>query len=311
MVAAPAQSVAGHPTRTPAVSIVMAVHNGAATLAAAIGSVLAQTLSDWELILVDDASTDDFEAVVAGFDDPRLRVLRNPARLGLAASLNRGVEAALAPCVARMDADDLCLPARLERQLRRLQAQPAIDLLGTAILMFTDDGTPLGVMPAPAGHEAICASGRGGAFSLYHPTWMGRTEWFRRHPYDPAFSKAQDFELLLRAAPTSRYDNLPEALLGYRADPGIRLGKRLQTRRHVLKALARNAANARSRLELLQAMGTTLVKAALDVASSLQGSALGRRLLLRPAGASELDAWRALLASVQRNPAADARPRQP
>ncbi|HMM71405.1 MAG TPA: glycosyltransferase family A protein [Rhodocyclaceae bacterium] len=293
------QAVTGNRTGEPEVSIVMAVHNSAPTLAAAICSLLAQTFRNWELIVVDDASTDHFQAVMARFSDPRIRILSNPTRQGLAASLNRGVEGASAPSLARMDADDICYPARLERQLRLLQAQPSIDLLGTAIMMFRDDGTPLGIAPAPAGHEAICASGLAGSYNLYHPTWMGRTDWFRRHRYDPAFSKAQDFELLLRAAPTSRYANLPEALVGYRVDPVIRLRKRLQTRVHVLKAVARNAATARVRMALLRILGVTIGKAGLDVASSLGRGALGRRLLLRRPSASEADAWRDIWSSVQ------------
>lgn len=289
-------------SRVPEVSVLMAVFNGAQTLDTAIQSIVNQTFENWELILVDDASTDDLNSVVNQFRDTRIRVIRNVTNLGLAASLNRGVAAASAPYIARMDADDICYPSRLEHQLRQLKAQPSIDVLGTSILVFQVDGEPLGIALAPIEHAAICISKLNGSFSLFHPTWMGRADWFRRHPYDPAFSKAQDFELLLRAAPTSRYGNLPDVLLAYRVDLVLRLRKRLQTRIHVLKALVKNVRTLRDRLELLPVAAFTALKVGGDVVSSLRGVMVFSKLRFRALSQTELGTWFDIWSTFENNP---------
>ncbi|MEP7225551.1 MAG: glycosyltransferase family 2 protein, partial [Actinomycetota bacterium] len=104
----------------PLVSVLLAVSNGEHYLRAAIESVLRQTISDLELIVVDDGSTDETPEILAAVDDPRLQVLRNEGRLGLAVSLNRGLDEARGRYVARLDADDIAFPRRLERQLQRM-----------------------------------------------------------------------------------------------------------------------------------------------------------------------------------------------
>src|SRR5207247_1915670 len=107
-------------TPVPLVSVLLAVHDDARFLREAIDSVLGQTLDDLELIVVDDHSTDETPELLAAVVDPRLRVLRNDAQSGLAASLNLGLGHASGKYVARLDADDVALPERLERQLERL-----------------------------------------------------------------------------------------------------------------------------------------------------------------------------------------------
>src|SRR5712691_9294956 len=101
----------------PLVSALLAVHNDVRYVRSAVTSVLRQTLADLELIVVDDASTDDTAAVLAGGADGRVTVLRNEEQLGLAASLNRGLDRASGRYVARLDADDVALPERFERQV--------------------------------------------------------------------------------------------------------------------------------------------------------------------------------------------------
>lgn len=126
-------------TPTPAVSVVLPVRDGGARLADAVASILAQTLTDLELLVVDDGSRDG--AVAALPDEPRLR--RLPVRgSGLVAALNTGLAAASAPFIARMDADDVARPPRLERQLELLADRPEIAIAGAEVAIVTDDGPP-------------------------------------------------------------------------------------------------------------------------------------------------------------------------
>src|SRR3954470_5796718 len=104
-------------SRRPLVTVLMSVHNGAAFIQEAVESVLTQTLEDFEFLLYDDASTDGTTDYLMGLRDPRLSVFRNEENLGLAATLNRGIDMAKGEYVARMDADDVCVPDRLQRQV--------------------------------------------------------------------------------------------------------------------------------------------------------------------------------------------------
>jgi glycosyltransferase involved in cell wall biosynthesis len=278
----------------PLVSVVLPVHNAAYTVTAAVRSIQGQSLADWELIVVDDASTDDSGARLRAIADSRIRVIRNAANLGLAASLNRGIAEAGGRFIARMDADDVSFPDRLARQHAFLDANPAVDLVGAGMLVVTKSGEIAGALRPPTGHREICAAGRGGHFPLYHPTWFARAAWHRAHAYDPAFRKAQDFELLWRAAPASTYANLPELLLAYRADPG-QLGKRLRTRAYVLRAYARNASG--PRWQRLRGACLTGLKGAADMVLASPAGRLLQRPLPR-ADAAETVAWANLQAEV-------------
>ena len=124
----------------PHVTFLVAAHDAAATLRAAVASVLGQSVRELELVVVDDGSGDATPDLLARVDDPRLVVLRNGERLGLAASLNRGLDAARGRWVARLDADDIALPERVEAQLARLSGADPPALLGSAVREFGDDG---------------------------------------------------------------------------------------------------------------------------------------------------------------------------
>src|SRR4029450_2227291 len=114
----------------PLVSVLVAVHDGARHLEPAITSVLRQTVHDLELVVVDDASSDETPASLRGVRDPRLIVVRNDERLGLAGALNVGLDRCRGRYVARMDGDDIAFPEWLERQLRELHDQPQLAMVG-------------------------------------------------------------------------------------------------------------------------------------------------------------------------------------
>jgi glycosyltransferase involved in cell wall biosynthesis len=119
---------------TPTVTVLMSVYNSLPYLREAVDSILAQTYDAFEFLIVDDASTDGSRAVLHEYarKDPRIRILENDVNQGLGFCLNRGLEAAGTPWVARMDADDVAFPERLALQMQYLDAHPEVDVLGGA-----------------------------------------------------------------------------------------------------------------------------------------------------------------------------------
>ena len=141
----------------PAVSVLMAVRDGAPWVAEAVASVLGQTAGDLELIVIDDGSTDATPELLARVRDARLRVDRRAAA-GLTPSLNRGLALARAPLVARLDADDLALPDRLARQGAFLAAHPEVGLLGGGVRELDADGREVAVRVPPTQDDALRAA---------------------------------------------------------------------------------------------------------------------------------------------------------
>jgi glycosyltransferase involved in cell wall biosynthesis len=206
----------------------MPVYNCDRTLAAAVQSILNQTFENWELLILDDGSTDRTLQVAQSFRDERIRVVADGEHKGLVARLNRAIQMSSGKYIARMDADDVAYPERLERQVDYLERHPEVDLVGCSMLVFGKDGTTLGCRPSPETHEELCRRPSAG-FHIWHPTWMGRMEWFRARQYDPKAIRAEDQVLLLRSYLTSRFACLPEILQGYR-ESRLFLGKILRSR---------------------------------------------------------------------------------
>ena len=199
----------------------MAVYNVARFLREAVDSVLAQTFTDFELVVIDDGSTDDSPAILATYADPRLVVIRQP-NAGLIASLNTGIRAARGELVARMDPDDRCEPNRLVVQVAYLDAHPEVALVGSAVSTMDEDGRRLAPrVPFLATHAEIWST-------------VGRRPWVFCHPavtfrraaavaaglYDPRYVHAEETEFFARLMSTDTASNLPEVLLNYRIRRG-------------------------------------------------------------------------------------------
>jgi glycosyltransferase involved in cell wall biosynthesis len=183
----------------PLVSVLLAAHDDASFLAEAIDSILRQTLDDFELVIVDDASTDGTATLLDTVDDKRLRVVRNEEQAGLAASLNRGLDVAEGRYVARLDADDVALPERLERQVERIRAEPRCAVVGSAVVDLDEDGRPGAVHVLPAGPtplrwHALFSS------PFFHPTVLVDREVLDAHNlrYDLEFLESEDYDLWTR-----------------------------------------------------------------------------------------------------------------
>ena len=203
--------------RLPLVSVIMSMRNSATTVGTAIRSVLMQSLRDFELIVIDDGSSDQSAAIVEAFGDRRIHLIREARSAGLAARLNQAVALSRGEFVARMDADDICFPDRLSRQIARLGEDPKLDLIGCGAVVFTSNGDLVGEIPIGLDHEEIVSRPFVG-FPFPHPTWCGRASWFRNHPYDGSLEYAEDQDLLLRSFRHSRLAGLDSVLLAYRQD---------------------------------------------------------------------------------------------
>ncbi len=207
-------------TNPPAISVIMPVFNGEAFLAEAIRSIQAQTFRDFEFLACDDGSTDHSVEILEKFarEDQRIRVVQN-AHVGLEAILNIGIQTAKGEYLARMDADDIALPSRLELQIRYLQQHPEITVLGGQAAFIDEAGKVAGLWQMPLEHlqmddNHICSRN----VSLIHPTvMMRRSAVLKVGGYRVVAKRCmEDVDLWLRLAEMGRVANLPDVVLKYR-----------------------------------------------------------------------------------------------
>ena len=261
----------------------------------AIRSILWQTYGRWELLIIDDASSDNSVAIARGFDDSRIRVITHLFNRGLADTLNQALDLAIGDYFARMDQDDVAFPARLATQVAYMRDHPSVDLLATGILSFEGAGRARGILPMKEEHEEICRKPWAG-FYMPHPTWLGRVEWFLKYRYRSFADKAEDQHLLFRAFAASRFACLSEVLLAYREEPRA-LGRKLATRRVLWRAFLWEALKARQYYVALRVCVLQPAKMLGDILNSKFGfRQLRRRVLPVPPALQE--SWEALWKAI-------------
>ena len=216
------QAVTTPGIRRPAVSVVMSCFNAAAWLGEAVDSVLAQTMADFEFITVDDGSTDDTARILeaCAARDARLQVVRKPST-GLGDSLNVGIAKARGAWVARLDADDLCAPDRLERQLALARSDATLVFVGSGLVLIDDQGRPSATHRYPADHDGLvrCLQ-QVGKFPA-HSSALIRTEALRRAGgYRTRIRRAQDWDLWLRLSTLGRLACVDAPLVRIRKHAG-------------------------------------------------------------------------------------------
>lgn len=211
----------------PAVTIAIPFYNSEATLLDAIRSVFAQTHQNWELILMDDGSTDGSLELARSIDDPRVRVCSDGRNKRLAARLNEITRLARHEFIARMDADDLMTRDRIERQLRVLVEHSNVDLVSAGLVSMSDDLKASGARVAPKGYEVTQWEVLAGKAWITHAAVLGRRAWFRRNPYDESLRLSQDTNLWIRAYGKGdlRIRILPVSLYFYREDGNVAYAK--------------------------------------------------------------------------------------
>ena len=206
----------------PRVSVLMPVYDAESDVARAVDSILGQTFSDFELLVLDDGSRDRSLEIVERVcgDDPRVRLFRN-THAGLTVRLCEGVAAARGEFIARQDADDISRLERFEHQVLFLESHPEVSVVGAGSLTIDPDGMPIRERPVPLDHDAIEAlllQGRGDAI-LHSATLFRRTHLIDAGGYRPETEPAEDVDLYLRLAERGRLANLPLTLLESRQHP--------------------------------------------------------------------------------------------
>ncbi|MGB9624073.1 MAG: glycosyltransferase family 2 protein [Phycisphaerae bacterium] len=203
-------------SKHPAISIVMPVYNPGAYLGPAVQSIFAQTFTDWELLAIDDGSTDGSWEYLQRIDDPRVRIARNERNLGVCVTINRAMDLAQGRWIARMDADDINVPTRLEKQIAALEADRRIDLLGTGTFL-TDAALNCISVRRPVTNHAEIVRHPSLFFPLTFGALMGKAEWWKRWRMDPrAGISGHEFDLYFRSHLESRFSNVAEPLYIYR-----------------------------------------------------------------------------------------------
>ncbi|MEP6668721.1 MAG: glycosyltransferase [Chthoniobacter sp.] len=198
------------------ISVIMPVYNAAPYVGEAIRSALAQTLGDFEFIIIDDASTDGSREVLASFTDPRCRVLANATNLGAAETKNRGLAEARGEFVAFLDADDVAVPQRFARQVEWLRAHPNVGLVGSSIEHIDGAGNSLGFFdlsePDPGALRArLCTQNR-----IAQSSVMLRASALGMLRFRKEFEPAEDYDLWVRLASQSELVVLGDVLVRYR-----------------------------------------------------------------------------------------------
>src|SRR5687767_502933 len=191
---------------TPAVTVLMPVYNADRFVAQTVNTIINQTFHDYEFIIINDGSTDRSHEILQDYAarDPRIRLVSRP-NTGYVVALNEGLALARGTFVARIDADDLADPRRLELQVARMRSEPDLVALGSNANAMDEDGRMLGDYDVPSTHEEIEANHLRGSSSIHHPAVMLRPEAVRRvGGYRREFMPCEDFDLWLRLGEVGR-----------------------------------------------------------------------------------------------------------
>ncbi|MDR2955101.1 MAG: glycosyltransferase [Prevotella sp.] len=199
----------------PKVSVLMPVYNAERFLDKAIGSIISQTFTDWELILINDGSTDNSEAVINRFEDERIYYIKNPENQGLIKTLNKGIDYCHGRYIARMDADDISQPHRLQEQVDFLEYHPDHIMCGTNAIVIDNEDKATGKIRNLTENNLLQINL---LFSppFVHPSMMIRREILQDNRYDEAYKHVEDYELWCRIARLGKIANIGKDLLQYR-----------------------------------------------------------------------------------------------
>jgi glycosyltransferase involved in cell wall biosynthesis len=254
--------------QVPRVTVVMAAYNAGRFLRYAIDSILCQSFSDFEVLLIDDGSTDDTRAIVQSYRDARLRLLGNDRNRGVVYTRNRGLELADGAYVAPMDADDVAHHERLERQVAFLDSHPDIAMVGTWVNMIDEQGNPFLILRSPTDSQTIYET------LLDYNTFFHSSVMFRKHAvlavggYRGSADLAQDWDLWLRLSEQYALANLDEVLLDYRVHGMQRSLRMLGAQRKYANLYRRQAADRRGVRKAIEPGMWTILRAGAGTAGA-------------------------------------------
>lgn len=199
----------------------MSVYNGESKLVESIESILSQTYTDFECIIVDDRSTDGTAGILADYaqKDTRVKIITNEINLGLTKSLNKAIKTATGVYIARMDAEDTSEPTRFAKQVAFLETHPEHGLVGSWVYLIDESSHKIGAMKYPTEHGVLKK------FLIKHNPFVHSSIMMRRSVldtaglYDETWKYAQDYELFLRLSKYTKIANIGEHLASYRMSP--------------------------------------------------------------------------------------------
>jgi glycosyltransferase involved in cell wall biosynthesis len=220
---------------SPLLTVAMPIYNAGSYLRLAVLSIVQQTFTNWELVIIDDGSTDNALQSIEDINDGRIRIIRDGENKGLAARLNECIDLARGIYLARMDQDDISYPNRFQQQVIAFKSDPKLDLIAVRAITIDENDQIIGLLPYSLTHDEICKR-PWQSFYLPHPTWMGKVEWFRKYYYGkPGPYMCEDQELLLRSYDESKFGTIDDVLFAYRVRGKNDYRKLARTRMAVFK----------------------------------------------------------------------------
>lgn len=202
----------------PLISVVMPARNAQKYIGKSIESILSQTFKNFELIIINDCSTDKTLAIIKSFSkkDFRIRIINNEKRLNIARTLNKGISLAKSNIIARMDADDIAFSRRLERQYKTIDSSKNISVIGSDIVIMDANGSEIGIRNYP--HQSKKLKKCLFRYSPFaHPVVMFKKDMFEEvGGYNPKYSPTEDLDLWFRLGSNHEFKSIPEPLLKYR-----------------------------------------------------------------------------------------------
>ena len=192
------------------ITVLMPVYNGAKHIRSSIKSILNQTYKDFEFLIIDDGSTDNTEEIVHGFNDPRI-IYKKTEHKGTSSAMNYGISTSSGNWIARIDSDDLNIPARLEKQAEFISKYPSFDIISSWSIYFRTSGKILFFLKEPVDHEEIY-----NILNLHNPLNSSgviyKKNIIKKAKYNEDFKRFEDFELFFRIRDEVRFHNIPEFL---------------------------------------------------------------------------------------------------
>lgn len=201
---------------TPKITVLMPVYNGEKYISEAIDSILNQTFSDFEFLIIDDGSTDNSCEIIKSYKDKRIYLVKNETNLQIVKTLNKGINLANGEYIIRMDADDISLPYRFEKQIQFMESHTDIDICGSWVETFYDKQS---IWETPEKDEDIKAYLFFNS-AIIHPSVIIRKKSIIKHAlyYRDEYNKSEDYDLWERSSKYLKYANIPEVLLKYRVE---------------------------------------------------------------------------------------------
>jgi glycosyltransferase involved in cell wall biosynthesis len=220
------------------VSVILPVFNGADYICQCLDSLINQTYSNFEIIIIDDCSTDHTSEIIQGYADPRIRCYKNDINRGVVYSLNRAISLATGEYIARMDADDICIPSRLEKQAEYLDKTPGVGMVSAWFELFGEREGTIQYETDPRRIKCKLLF----SLQLLHPGWMFRRSLVEENGllYREEYKYAEDWDFLVRASAVTGLSNVSEVLMRYRINPKQITNVFNETQKKVADCVAKN-----------------------------------------------------------------------